>query len=113
MNPAGADGEDRAARHLEQAGLRVVARNFRSRFGEIDLIARDRDTLVFVEVRARSRADFGGAAESITAAKRERLRMTAQIYLSRLPDLPPCRFDVVLLSGPDLATIEWLVAAWE
>ena len=113
MNRAGADCEDRAARHLEQAGLQVVARNFRSRFGEIDLIARDHDMLVFVEVRARSRSDFGGAAESITAAKRERLRLTAQIYLSRLPEAPPCRFDVVLVSGPELETIEWLVSAWE
>ena len=66
-------------------GLAIVARNFRRRCGEIDLIARDGDTLVFVEVRLRRRSDYGGAAASITAAKRARMIAAANLYLARSP----------------------------
>ena len=68
MNNRGKDAEERAARSLEGQGLHIIERNYRSRYGEIDLIARDGVTLVFVEVRARSTNTFGGAAASITAA---------------------------------------------
>ena len=89
-------------------GLTIVARNFRRRRGEIDLIARDGDTLVFVEVRLRSRRDFGGAAASITAAKRARIAAAARFYLARLRHTPPCRFDAMLLDALDADRIEWL-----
>jgi putative endonuclease len=103
---SGASAEALAARFLESRGLRVVARNFRCRRGEIDLIARDGATLVFVEVRLRRSGGYGGAAESITAAKRARLDAAAQFYLlGREP--PPCRFDAVLLDGLDPARIDW------
>jgi putative endonuclease len=103
----GARAEDLAARFLEQRGLSIVARNVRCRGGEIDLIARDAATLVFVEVRRRRNARFGGAAASITATKRRRVVLAARIYLAtHAADAQrPCRFDCILLDGE---TIEWL-----
>lgn len=100
----GREAEAAAARHLERHGLRVVARNFRVRGGEIDLICRDGATLVFVEVRLRRDGDFGGAAASITAAKRRRIVLAASHYLAGRAE-SNCRFDCVLLDGERL---EWL-----
>ena len=104
----GATAEALAARHLERRGLAVIARNVRSRFGEIDLVARDGDTLVFVEVRLRRSARFGGASESITAAKRARILAAAEGYLATLARTPACRVDAILLDGLDASRIEWL-----
>jgi len=107
----GADGrraEALAADFLAARGVAIVERNFRRRCGEIDLVARDSDTLVFVEVRLRTRRDFGGAAGSITAAKRARMAAAAGLYVARLRHAPPCRFDAVLLDALDPARIEWL-----
>jgi putative endonuclease len=104
----GARAEALAARHLAARGLSIVARNVRSRFGEIDLVAREGDTLVFVEVRLRRSPGFGGAAASITAAKRARLVKAAAGYLATLRSEPACRFDAVLLDGLDPGRIEWL-----
>jgi putative endonuclease len=105
---AGAQAEALAARFLERQGLAVVARNVRSRLGEIDIVARDGGTLVFVEVRLRRRAAFGGAAARITAAKRARIRAAAELYLARLARIPPCRIDALLLDALDPARIEWV-----
>jgi putative endonuclease len=96
-----------AAQFLTRQGLVIVARNFRTRAGEIDLIARDGTSLVFVEVRMRRSQHFGGAAASITARKRERLAKAANAYLALLGREPPCRFDAILLRGLDASTIEW------
>ena len=92
----GLEGEDAAARALEKAGLRIVERRFRCRLGEIDLVARDRDVLVFVEVKSRRGIGFGRPAESVTTTKRRRIARVAQCFLSRrgMTDVP-CRFDVV------------------
>jgi len=105
----GAAAEALAAEFLQARGLKIVARNYRCRGGEIDLIASDGDTLIFVEVRLRSGVAFGGAVESITSAKKRRLTFAAAHYLGRLNKEPPCRFDAVLLSSLDPAQIEWLV----
>ena len=105
---AGAAAEALAARFLAQRGLAIVERNWRRRCGEIDLVARDGDTLVFVEVRLRRSGDFGGAAASITAAQAGALVAAASLYLARLPRTPPCRFDAILLDALDPARIEWL-----
>ena len=105
---AGERAESLAAEFLAAQGIAIVERNFRRRCGEIDLIARDGDTLVFVEVRLRTRGDFGGAAASITAKKRARIAAAAGLYLARLPRTPPCRFDAVLLDAIDPTRIEWL-----
>jgi putative endonuclease len=105
---AGEKAEALAADFLAARGMTIVERNFRRRCGEIDLIARDGDTLVFVEVRLRTRSDFGGAAASITARKRARMTAAAGLYLARLRRTPPCRFDAVLLDAIDVSRIEWL-----
>ena len=105
---AGERAEALAAEFLAARGLTILERNFRRRCGELDLIARDGDTLVFVEVRLRTRGDFGGAAASITAKKRARIAAAAGLYLARLSRTPPCRFDAVLLDAIDPARIEWL-----
>jgi len=91
----GKDAEDRAAALLMRAGLRPMARNYRCRGGEIDLIMRDAEHLVFVEVRYRSHPAFGGALSSIGAGKRQRLIRAAQHYLMSSGWQGPCRFDVV------------------
>ena len=111
MNMDGRQAEASAAVFLQQQGLQLVERNYRSRHGEIDLIARDGATLVFVEVRLRSGNTFGGAAASITAAKRAKLAQTARHYLATLPVTPPCRFDALLFNGA--GGIEWLKNAFE
>jgi len=97
-----------AAQFLQAQGLRIVERNYRCRGGEIDLIATDGTTLVFVEVRLRSGTAFGGAAASITAAKRRRLAFAAKHYLGRLGREPPCRFDAILLDRLEPDRVEWL-----
>ena len=100
----GHEAETRAAAYLEARGLRLLERNFRVRGGEIDLICRDGKTLVFVEVRLRSRGDFGGAAASITTSKQRRIILAARHYLAGKADCD-CRFDCVLLDGEQL---EWI-----
>lgn len=105
----GSAAERMAERFLARQGVVTIARNWRTRRGEIDLIARDGGTLVFVEVRLRTRSDYGGAAASITAAKQQRLVAAASQYLATLRGaLPPCRFDAVLLDALDPVRIEWL-----
>ena len=104
---AGARAESIAAEFLVARGLAIVTRNFRTRRGEIDLIARDGATLVFVEVRLRRSQSFGGAGASITAAKGARLVAAARGYLATLGSEPPCRFDAVLLDSLESPSIVW------
>jgi|SRR6185503_20602113 len=106
MNLAGARAEDFCAELLRSYGLRVVERNWRCRHGEIDLIAEEGTTLVFAEVRMRSGPGFGGAAESVTGAKRARLIAAARLYLARRPEAA-CRFDVFLV-GAGNERVEWI-----
>jgi putative endonuclease len=110
MKP-GAQAEQLAARYLQQQGLTLLDTNYRCRFGEIDLILRDGETLVFAEVRQRSRSDFGGAAASIDARKQQRIILAARHYLAALNRTPPCRFDAVLLDST--AQPEWVRNAFE
>ncbi len=112
MKDCGDRAEHLAATFLERHGLKLVAQNYRCRFGEIDLILKDRGTLVFAEVRLRQNERFGGAAASVTAQKRARLLRTAQCYLGDQANQPPCRFDVVLLNKLDEAAIEWIKSAF-
>lgn len=107
---AGTAAEQHAANFLQQQGLRLLQRNFRCRLGEIDLIMQDAVTLVFVEVRLRSGEQFGGAASSIDARKQAKLIRAAEIYLSTLTTLPPCRFDAVLLNRA--GEIDWVKNAF-
>jgi len=110
MKP-GARAEQVAAQFLQRHGLKLVQTNFHSRFGEIDLILHDGETLVFAEVRQRSNSNFGGAAASIDTHKQKRLILTAQHYLTSLASIPPCRFDAVLLDAA--GNIEWIKNAFE
>ncbi len=93
--------EERACRHLEGSGLTIVERNFRTRGGEIDIVARKGDVLVFVEVRSREDADFGMPEESVTPAKRRRIVGAARQYLSKVPPSSwrEARFDVIAIEG--------------
>ena len=113
MSSTGAQAEQWAAQHLQLQGLKLIAQNYRSRFGEIDLIMQDGAALVFVEVRLRSNADFGGAAASIDARKQQRIIRTAQQYLSSVPRTPPCRFDVVLMDDAQGHNVQWLKNAFD
>ena len=101
--------ENLAARFLEQRGLTVTARNYRCRGGEIDLVCRDGTALVFVEVRLRRNAAFGGAAASVTPTKQRRIILAAQHYLmTHSLANSDCRFDCVLLNDVSANHIEWL-----
>lgn len=106
----GEAAEDEALRWLQKRGLELVERNFRCKAGEIDLILREGQTLVFVEVRKRADRRHGGAAASVTPAKQRRLLHAAQFYLQRLRAMPPCRFDVIAFDGTELS---WLKNAIE
>lgn len=106
MNRAGARAEELCAGMLRAAGLRLLERNWRCRLGEIDLIAEEGRVLVFAEVRMRRGWGFGGAAESVTAAKRARIVAAARLYLSRRPETQ-CRFDVFLVDGP-AGDVKWI-----
>ena len=108
MSTRGAQAERLAAQFLQARGLKLLQQNYRCRYGEIDLILQDADTLVFAEVRLRKHSNFGGAAASINAAKQGRLIRTAQHYLSTLGHIPPCRFDAVLLDTLENASPEWI-----
>jgi putative endonuclease len=107
VNTKGLDSETMAAEFLQGRGLEILVRNYRCRLGEIDLVAREGPTTVFVEVRRRATSAFGGAAASITHAKRAKLVRAARHYLSRLRDVPQCRFDALLIEG-DPPRIEWI-----
>jgi putative endonuclease len=107
----GQTAEARAEAFLKTQDLKLVARNWRCRFGEIDLIMQDGATLIFIEVRLRSRSDFGGAAASVTPTKQKKLLAAARQYLSTLKTLPPCRFDVVALSSN--TPPEWIKNAFD
>ena len=94
----------------------LVSRNYRCRRGEIDLVMRDADTLVFVEVRRRTNRTFGGGVDSVDLRKRARLVAAAEYYLmaNRAGDDPPCRFDVVAIDGPARrVTINWVRDAFD
>lgn len=109
----GAREEDLALRHLEARGLTLVARNVRARGGELDLVMRDGEALVIVEVRKRAHRAFGSGAESVDARKQARIVMAARALLAQRPELArlPARFDVVALDAQD--RIDWIQAAFE
>lgn len=105
---SGAAAEARAEAWLIARGLEALDRNVRYRAGELDLVMRDGETIVFVEVRQRASAGWGGAAASVDARKQSRLRRAAQLFLlARCGDRawPACRFDVVAIDG---GRIDWI-----
>jgi len=104
---AGDRAEQIAAAYLRGQGLDVIESRYRCRWGEIDLILRDRDTVVFAEVRLRHSKAFGGAAYSVDRRKQARIIATARHYLARTKELA-CRFDVVLLERVEPPRVEWI-----
>ena len=97
----GAWGEERAARYLRHKHYHIVDRNFSCKFGEIDLIVKNREYLVFVEVKQRQESDYGLPREFVTAAKQSRLRQTAMLWLMQHPTELQPRFDVVEIYAPE------------
>lgn len=110
----GALVEQAAAKLVAQSGMVLKCQNFRCKLGEIDIIAQSGDTLVFVEVRYRKNATYGSGAESVTLQKRKKIIRTAQIYLQKYLEhqQPPCRFDVIDVSG-DPWHFDWIENAFE
>ena len=112
MISRGREAEATALRYLQNQGLKLIAQNYRCRFGEIDLIMRDGSTIVFTEVRLRRSNAFGGASASVDSNKQRRILATARHYLSELRGSPACRCDVVLLSDVQDNEIEWIQNAF-
>ncbi len=110
----GTAAEELALHYLEARGLQLIMRNFRCRGGELDLILRDGEQVVFVEVRSRRSSQFGTPAESVTRNKQQKLLRAAALYLQRQRLDLPCRFDVVaiLQTAPE-PQIEWIRDAFQ
>ena len=102
----GGEKERLACAYLQDKGLHLLERNYRCRRGEIDMVMREADTLVFVEVRFRASARFGTPAETVDLRKQRKLAAAASHYLQRNPTNLPCRFDVIALNGTN--RIDWI-----
>lgn len=105
-NLSGAWGEALAAEYLRKKKYNIVAAGFRSRFGEIDLIAENKQYLVFVEVKLRKSADFARARDYVDRRKQDRVRITASIFLSQYPTKLQPRFDVIEIYSPEGAATQ-------
>lgn len=112
MNGRGTDAEDRALCFLQDKGLRLLARNWQSRHGELDLILLDRDVIVVAEVRSRRSRAFGGAAASVDRRKQQHIVQTTRAWLQANPkhSRSDLRFDVIAIEGED---IEWIRNAFD
>lgn len=114
----GQEAEQACCKYLQQQGLKLLAKNYHGRRGELDLVMCDNDTVVFVEVRYRKNDAFGGALESVTRSKQEKLRITAEQYLQQETRLVNGRFDVVAMNekvhnnGSDIYSFEWIKNAF-
>lgn len=114
----GQDAELACCKYLQKQGLKLLAKNYHGRRGELDLVMQDSNTVVFVEVRYRKNNNYGGALESITGSKQEKLRITAEQYLQQETALKNGRFDVVAMSekvqnnGPIIYSFEWIKDAF-
>ena len=108
---SGAYWEQHARQLIVSRGATVIARNYTSRLGEIDLITLDGDRLAFIEVRYRNRSNFGSALASVSPDKQQKVLMTAQMFLASHEDYCNryCRFDIIAFDGPrDSANAQWL-----
>jgi putative endonuclease len=95
MMKLGTRGEELAVKFLKKKGYRIKVCNYKTRIGEIDIIASDGETLVFVEVKTRESLEYGHPFEAVNARKRKKIANVALLYLKKFEDLPPCRFDIV------------------
>ena len=115
----GENAEVACCAYLKSNGLKLVTKNFNCRYGEIDIVMLDKNMLVFVEVRFRKNDDFGGGLESITSAKQQKLRRSAELYLQQNNQHKNARFDVVSMSKNNQTsnnkpayTFEWITNAF-
>lgn len=113
MNQKGLYGEQLAAEYLKKQGCQILEKNFRCKYGEIDLIIKDQDYLVIVEVKSRSSRKKGAPAEAVTWTKQRRIISCFHYYrmLHQLPDWIPVRFDVISCEGKN--QIQWIQNAFE
>ncbi len=91
----GEKGEGLAEGFLKRKGYKIIQKNYRTPIGEIDIIAQDGDTLVFIEVKARGSIEYGEPFEAVNRTKRQKIANVASLYLKRFKDTPSCRFDVI------------------
>ncbi|RMN84956.1 hypothetical protein ALQ52_00075 [Pseudomonas cannabina pv. alisalensis] len=114
---AGREAEAYALQYLQQQGLQLIEQNWLCKRGELDLVMLDGDTVVFVEVRYRRHAGWGGAVESVDFRKQEKLVTAAQLFLQQVPDWAdhPCRFDVIAIEGTPgtAAPLNWIRSAFD
>jgi len=112
----GDNAEKQAADFLISNGLSVIAKNVSSKFGEVDIICKDNETIVFVEVKYRKSSSYGGAISTVSKTKQQKLKLCASFYLQQLglnEYNTPCRFDVVTLQGSlDKPQLTWLKNAF-
>lgn len=111
MNNLGVATEQRALVFLQKQGLTLLQTNYRCRYGEIDLILKDKAVIVFVEVRFRASEKFGGAVESVTSKKQQKILRTAQNYLQEHGN-QACRFDVIAFQGKLADKMQWIPNAF-
>ena len=108
----GNKAEDQACKYLKSEGLSLITSNFSTKAGEVDLIMKDADTLVFIEVRYRKNTNFGGAAASVTPKKQQRIIKAALAFQQRYSPQSAMRFDVVAIEG-DVTDINWIKSAFD
>lgn len=115
MRSLGIEGENLAVQFLKKKGFQIIGRNYKTPLGEIDIIAMDGNSLVFVEVKTRTGNTFGFPFEAVNKKKRQKLRDLASLYLKRLKKQPPVRFDVlsILYSNKGKKEIEHIKDAFE
>jgi putative endonuclease len=111
----GSEGEELAVKYLQKKGYNIIARNYKTPIGEIDIVAKDGDTLVFVEVKTRANNAFGYPFEAVHRTKRRKMKNLALLYLKKQRKELPARFDVVSIScsNNDKRSIEHIVDAFE
>jgi putative endonuclease len=112
MNTLGNEAEKVALNYLLQQGLRLISKNYQTKFGEIDLIMQDDKSIVFIEVRFRKNNAFGGAIESITTSKQHKIAKVAEQFLQQYGN-QACRFDAIVMDKPDVQHIQWIKHAFE
>lgn len=110
-NTLGAVYEQLAEQYLQQQGLITVERNFSCKLGELDLVMRQGNQLIFVEVKYRASDAYGGASAAISHRQQQKLLRTAQLYLQRSRHQGPCRFDVLTISGAEPYQYNWMQSA--
>lgn len=91
----GKKGEKLAVKFLKKKGYKVIKQNYKTRIGEIDIIAKDRETLAFIEVKTRESIEYGLPFEAVNRAKKKKIANVALLYLKKVKEIPPCRFDIV------------------